>query len=122
MNTVLWQSADRRTTRLYALELCDPPQADKFGYAINGVTVSNFVHPAWFGAPKPIGGKYDQMNKITAPFQLLSGDYISYLSITPSASGWKQITAETAGIHPHREAITEGSRRIRRLNSYIDSK
>ena len=33
---------------LYAYEICDPCQADEFGYAIDGVAVSDFLFPSWF--------------------------------------------------------------------------
>src|SRR5437879_3900794 len=33
---------------LYALEVCDPVEADNLGYDIDSVTVSNFVTPAYF--------------------------------------------------------------------------
>lgn len=101
--------------RVYALEVCDPPEADQFGYMIGNVKVSDFVYPAWFGAPKSVNGKYDHIGKIKAPFQLLPGGYISYLQIAASG-GWKQVTAQES-LHPHREKIGHTSRRLRRQES-----
>ena len=34
--------------RVYALEVCDPVEADKLGYMIDNVLVSDFVTPAWY--------------------------------------------------------------------------
>ena len=101
---------DPKTRKIYALEVCDAPEADQFGYQINGITVSNFVYPAWFGAA---GKKYDHKGLITEPFQLLSGGYISCLQVLPQGQ-WKQITAQENNIHPHREIISVGSRRSKR--------
>jgi hypothetical protein len=65
----LW--ADDGAGRLYALEVADPVEAAT--YRIGGVTVSNFVLPAWFdpGAPGP----YDQLGSLRAPFALDDGGY-----------------------------------------------
>jgi hypothetical protein len=104
---------DPKTNRVYALEVCDAPEADQFGYQINNVAVSNFVYPAWFGAA---GNKFDHKGLINAPFKLLTGGYISYVPVVPQGN-WKQITAEINNIHPHREKITPGSRRHRRTKT-----
>jgi hypothetical protein len=54
----------------FALEVCDPVQAN--GYFKVGVSVSDFVTPAWFG----IGpGPFSKLRSIDAPFQLAPGGY-----------------------------------------------
>lgn len=70
---------------IYAAEVCDPVQADI--YTINGVEVSNFVLPSWFGGP---GSKYDHLGKLTAPFTMTSGGYFSFMQVTEQAGGWQQ--------------------------------
>jgi hypothetical protein len=38
----------------WAVELCDPVEADRDGYSLEGVLLSDFVLPAWFfGGPGP---------------------------------------------------------------------
>jgi hypothetical protein len=81
-------------TKLYAKEIADPCEADKYGYDITvpgyaPVTVSDFVTPAWFipGHPGPV---YDWNRKCTRPLQIISG---GYMSIYVSGEGWTQVTA-----------------------------
>src|SRR5438445_751400 len=49
-NVNLW--ADDAQGRAYAVEACDPVEADSYEVSVEGrvVAVSNFVHPAWFDA------------------------------------------------------------------------
>lgn len=76
---------------------CDAPEQDNFGYQINGVQVSDFVTPSWF---EPSGvAPYDFQKHITAPFQILSGGYISLLDLSNLAAGWQQIQARGSGRH-----------------------
>lgn len=97
--------------RLYAYEVCDSCEADKFGYKINDVPVSDFVFPSWFESfRKPGSTQFDYGNHINKPFHLLSGGYIGIYDVT-SGSGWKQLTAEK---HNIRARPPVGSRRERR--------
>jgi len=80
-------------TKFYSSECCDAPEDDQFAYLINGISVSDFVTPAWFMPGMP--GPYDFQKHITAPFQLLSGGYIGELDVT-AAAGWQQIQAKAA--------------------------
>lgn len=100
-------SADNR--RLYAYENCDAVELDSLGYDIDGVMVSDFVTPAWFGG---LQGPYDFKNHLNAPFQLAPGGYISILDLT-SPLGWQQIFADRShAAYEMRAPI--GSRRERR--------
>jgi len=85
---------DEANRRLYAYEVCDAVEADKLGYKIDGVTVSDFVLPGWF-EPTHIkkGEKFAWKSKVTGPFQLLAGGYISYFDL--DGGGWQQLTART---------------------------
>ena len=92
--TVFNQTSDTAGL-LYAYEACDAVEADNLGYQINGIQVSDFVWPAWFDTTitNHSGHRYDQMNHITAPFQLYSGGYIGVFQVT-NGSGWSSINAE----------------------------
>jgi hypothetical protein len=60
----------------YAYELCDPVESDS--YDIEGVSVSNFVYPAYF-QPKFKGRtdlKYDQMGTVKDPLTMTAGGYL----------------------------------------------
>jgi hypothetical protein len=97
--------------RLYAYEVCDPCEADAYGYRIGGVLVSDFVTPVWFQpVPRPRGG-YDFRNKIKRPLALLPGGYLQYLALE-SSDGWQQVTADKRPLA--RLRARPGSRRERR--------
>ena len=97
--------------RLYAYEVCDPCEADEFGYKIDGVVVSDFVTPAWFAPPaNHLKGPFDFNKLIEKPLTLLKGGYLQYLDLTGSA-GWQQ---ETAAKITARTRPRVGSRRERR--------
>ena len=99
--------------RLYAYEVCDACEADKFGYAIDGVLVSDFVTPAWFESFRKTGSaRFDHQGRIKHPFQLLPGGYIGVYD-AKTGSGWTQLTAEGhAADYAMRPRV--GSRRERR--------
>lgn len=61
------------TKQMYSVpvELCDAVEGDQ--YSINGVVVSNFVFPAWFG--KSGGTGYDQLGTAPAPFKVAPNGY-----------------------------------------------
>ena len=51
--------------RLYAYEVCDPCQDDAFGYDIGGVTVGDFVYPAYFESFRAPGStRFDHVGKL----------------------------------------------------------
>lgn len=52
--------------KIYALEVCDPVEADNLGYEINSVLVSDFVTPAWFESPTV--GRVDFKQRISHPY------------------------------------------------------
>jgi hypothetical protein len=59
---------------IYAYESADPVEALSFD--IDGIQVSDFVHPAYFEAFRaPRSVKFDHMERVEAPFQILEGGY-----------------------------------------------
>jgi len=58
----------------YARELGDPVESD--AYDIDGVSVSNFVLPAWFDPHAPRGLRFDYLSKLGANFAMSSGGYM----------------------------------------------
>ena len=103
---------------LYAYEICDPCQADEFGYAIDGVTVSDFVFPSWFETFHRSGVvPLDYCGKITAPFTILPGGYANVLDTGHPAGAWtekKGPAAKIAGARFAERPAVRGSRRERR--------
>ena len=69
----LWAQAVDGTE--YAYEMCDPVEEDTF--AVDGILMSNFVHPSWFEPFKhPSGTKFDHLGLLTKPFSMTKGGYM----------------------------------------------
>ena len=69
----LWAEAADGTE--YAYEMCDPVEEDTF--EVNGIAMSNFLHPSWFEPFKhPAGTKYDHLGRLTEPFSMTKGGYM----------------------------------------------
>jgi hypothetical protein len=102
-------AAQDNSGSFWAYEVCDPVEDDEYGYEIDGILVSDFVTPAWFGYPSSTGKQLDFMGHATTPFVILSGGYAQKFT----ASGWQQLTG--LGVSKKR-ALTapRGSRRERR--------
>jgi hypothetical protein len=105
-----------KPSKFYGYEVCDACEDDSFGYKIDGVLVSDFVYPAYFESfRKPKSTQFDYGKKITAPFTLLKGGYISVLDLGNLSEGWQQLTPTKsdllAAIHSRARI---GSRRERR--------
>lgn len=66
-------------------ELCDPCEDDTFGIEVDGVSLSDFITPA-FG--NGTSGPYDAAEKLTAPREVAINGYISWID----GYVWKQAT------------------------------
>ena len=59
----------------YLIEVCDPCQEAAYGYAVNGVVLSDFILPTYY---KAFGdGRYSFAGNITEPRRVLPGGYVS---------------------------------------------
>lgn len=59
---------------IYAYESADPVEALSFD--VDGIAMSDFVYPSYFEVFHPAGSvRFDQMDKVNKPFQILSGGY-----------------------------------------------
>jgi len=93
----------------WAYESADPVEDDKYGYDIDGVLVSDFVLPTWFGF-KGSTGPFDYANHCTDSFQILPGGYAQQFG----TNGWTQVNARR--VTKAKSLIApEGARRDRRL-------
>jgi hypothetical protein len=69
----LWAEAANGTE--YAYEMSDAVEEDTF--LVDGIQMSNFVHPAWFEPFKhPPGTKYDHLGLLKNPFTMTKGGYL----------------------------------------------
>lgn len=74
-NCNLW--ANDGHGKAYSFEVCDPVEAPT--YVVNGVSVSNFVTPAWFDPLSDHAtAQYDKLGNLKAPFSILKGGYVVY--------------------------------------------
>jgi len=66
---------------LWSREVCDPVQADAYRIVAGGerVSVSNFVHPAFFNPWAP--GPYDRLGVLTEPFSIARGARSAYADV-----------------------------------------
>jgi hypothetical protein len=75
----------------YAYESADPVEA--LSFRVNGIPMSDFVYPSYFEGFRKAGSvKFDQMNKVTRPFQILKGGY----QIVFKNGKWTQIFGSPA--------------------------
>lgn len=74
----------------YLVEVCDPCEDAPFAYAINGVTVSDFITPHYYDTAGSSGVQYSFSGAIKGPQQVLQNGYLSYLD--PSTGDWWQET------------------------------
>jgi hypothetical protein len=64
----------------YLVEACDPCEADKYSYGINGIAVSDFITPRFYDPVVTTGTRYSFTGAIKAPRQILPGGYISWVN------------------------------------------
>ena len=101
----------------WAYEVCDPVEDDQYGYSVDGILVSDFVTPSWFGFKNALG-PFDFQQHATGPFQVLTSGYAQKFG----PSGWTQVNGDGVAaaskarvLHP-----PEGSRRLRRVKRRPD--
>lgn len=71
---------------MYAYESADP--VEELDFPVNGIRMSDFVYPSYFETfHKPGSVRFDHLDKVTKPFQILSGGY----QITFKNAKWGQI-------------------------------
>jgi hypothetical protein len=73
---------------VYAYESADPVEA--LSFEVDGIQMSDFVYPAYFEDFHSAGSvRFDQMEKVRKPFQILSGGY----QIVMRNGKWSQVFA-----------------------------
>lgn len=106
----------------YALEVGDPVESDRFGYSIDGIMVSDFVTPFWFGPARP-NRRYDFRGFCLRPRLVLPGGY--QLRWDP-LRGWRQLVAQQSSIQVRKIRSTTdlasrpgtSGRTVRRLRAH----
>jgi hypothetical protein len=103
------------TLRFYAREVCDP--VDPLGYDVDGITVSDFVYPAWFAStlqrPPPAGPFHQAaVGGVDAPLALTRGGYIAFFD--GSSAAWKLLRKLADGTETVTDIDDEDPRHDRR--------
>ncbi|GAA2228412.1 hypothetical protein GCM10010430_05120 [Kitasatospora cystarginea] len=117
IDLVVFDQPTGTTGRLYAMEVCDAPEAEEYAYKIGDTLVSDFVHPSWFqphaanGNGNADGAGFDHGGFIKKPLELLPGGYIGVFDVS-SGTGWTQQTGSESPAYANRPHV--GSRRERR--------
>jgi len=76
---------------MYAYESADPVEA--LSFPVDGIPMSDFVYPSFFESfHKPRSVRFDAMNKVSKPFQVLAGGY----QIIFKNGKWTQVTVSKA--------------------------
>ncbi len=75
-NCNLWANDGKGA--VYSFEVCDPVEAPT--YDVSGVSVSNFVTPAWFDPLAPPTAQFDKLGQLQAAFTIVKGGYVVYSS------------------------------------------
>jgi hypothetical protein len=98
----------------WAGEVCDPVEADQYGYEIGGVLVTDFITPNWF-AHQNAQGPIDKQGQANAAFAVLTGGYAQKFD---PQKGWEQVTGAQAKHSKRATQPPKGSRRERRARQY----
>jgi hypothetical protein len=77
----VWQNK----TAGIAYEVCDP--VEESIYLINGVPMSDFITPWWFGGPYPPGARFDFLGVLNKQLTMSPGGYVAY---TTDLAGWQE--------------------------------
>ena len=98
---IVASALDDQRGRFYALEICDAVEADRLGYDIDGVRVTDFVLPGFFEASIDTGEKLSFCGHVSKPYEIAPGGYLSYLDLGNIKAGWQQDFARRPGTSRH---------------------
>jgi hypothetical protein len=62
----------------YLVEVCDPCEAADFGYDVDGLLLSDFVTPSFFGAEAAAGTGFSFTDAVSKPREVLRGGYLTW--------------------------------------------
>ncbi len=98
----------------YLVEACDPCEANKYAYSINGIMVSDFITPNFYDPVAAASVRYSFGGNLERPRQLLPGGYISFTN--PQIDEWQQIL--WLGSKPQLKNL--GSAKGASIRAYVD--
>ena len=106
---------------VYAYESADP--VEQLSFKVNGIPMTDFVYPAYFEAFHKAGSaRFDQLKKVSKPFQILSGGYQiifkngKWSQVFGSAAKKKRFGREDRRGHRSEERPQAARNRLKRAN------
>lgn len=102
----------------WAGEICDPVEADNYGYKIGDILVADFVTPNWFGRQRS-QCSLDFKGHVSKAFQVPTGGYAQKYD---PQHGWQQIIgpqAKRSRMAAHPVDGSRRERRVRQLNAQL---
>ncbi len=72
----------------YLVEVCDPCEAPRLAYTVNGVVMSDFYTPHFFDPVASGAVRYSFRGSLTRPREVVKGGYLSWHE--PSSNHWYQ--------------------------------
>jgi hypothetical protein len=87
----------------YLVEACDPCEANKFAYSIDGVMVSDFITPNFYDPDVTSSGRYSFNGAVRRPREVLPGGYITW--VDPKSSTLEQILWDDPSKPPYQKSL-----------------
>ena len=85
----------------YVVEVCAPVEDAQFGYQIDGVLVSDFVTPNFYGPAVSSGLRYDFIGALDGPLEVLANGYLAWLDpVTSDAMELQNFLGPDGRLHP----------------------
>jgi hypothetical protein len=103
----------------YLVEACDPCEANNYGYAIQGIAVSDFITPHFYDPIVTPGTRYSFTGALTAPRQILPGGYISF--VNQETDEWQQILYVDPNEPPTLQDLGPADASTKAMRAWIDS-
>ena len=79
---------------VYLVEVCDPCEADKYAYEVNGIRLSDFITPHYYDPNGATGVQYSFRGSVKEPHTVLEGGYVSFGN--PVDNHWYQIIVQNS--------------------------
>jgi hypothetical protein len=99
---------------MYSYESADP--VEEVTFDVDGIPLSDFVYPAYFETfHKPHSARFDHVNKIRKPFQILPGGYQQIFK----RGGWKEIYGSPAKEKRFAKEDRRGHRTLQRPRKHL---
>jgi hypothetical protein len=101
----------------YLVEACDPCEANKYGYQIQGILVSDFITPHFYDPVTASGTRYSFTGALTKPREILPGGYISF--VDQESDEWQQILY--LGSTPQLKTLGPATGDKRSMREWVDN-